>query len=88
MLQNHPNPFNSETAIDYRLPAMSEVELAVFDLAGQRVATLARGSRAAGAHRVRWDGRDEAGHRLASGVYLFRLTSGAELRQRKVLLLR
>lgn len=88
LLQNYPNPFNSETAIDYGLPAMGEVELAVFDLAGQRVATLVHGSRAAGAHRVRWDGRDEAGHRLASGVYLYRLTSGGELRQRRMLLLK
>lgn len=88
LLQNYPNPCNSGTTIDYRLPATGEVELAVFDLAGQLVATLVRGPRSAGSHRVQWDGRGEAGRGLASGMYLYRLTSGAQVRERKLLLLK
>ncbi len=68
--QNHPNPFNSETVIRFALPEASLVELAVYNLTGQKVATLVRGERPAGMFAVRWDGRDEAGGELASGIYL------------------
>jgi len=87
--QNYPNPFNSDTAIGFALPTAAEAELALFNLAGQRVATLAQGRRQAGAHTVRWDGRDDHGHALASGVYLYRLQVGQrQVETRKLLLLR
>ena len=86
--QNYPNPFNSETVIEFALPAAVEIELTVFNLAGQRVATLAQGHRAAGSYILRWDGRDEQGRRLASGVYLYRLQAGDQTEARKLLLLR
>lgn len=71
--QNYPNPFNSETVIGFTLPMEEEVELSLYNLGGQRVATLARGWRPAGYHTVRWDGRDDLGRELASGVYLYRM---------------
>lgn len=71
--QNYPNPFNPETTIAYRLPQAASVELAVYDLSGRRVATIATGMKAAGAHAARWNGRDGAGNRVASGVYFYRL---------------
>ena len=85
--QNWPNPFNGATVIRFALPVTTRVELAVFDLLGQRVASLARGEYAAGNHAVRWDGRDEQGRNLASGVYLYRLRSGYRMETRKLLLL-
>ncbi len=85
--QNFPNPFNSQTLIRFALPASGEVELAVYNLAGQRVVRLAEGARAAGAYTVRWDGRDGSGRELASGVYLYRLRAGEQLESRKLLLL-
>ncbi|MBI2503069.1 MAG: T9SS type A sorting domain-containing protein [Candidatus Latescibacteria bacterium] len=88
LFQNYPNPFNSSSVIRFSLPASGEVELAVFDLAGQKVAVLAGGMREAGAYTVRWDGRDEQGHELASGVYLYRLQSGAQVETRKLVLAR
>ena len=66
--QNRPNPFNSSTVIRFVLPASDRVELAVYNLAGQRVATLVKGAREAGVYAVRWDGRDTSGQALASGV--------------------
>ncbi len=76
--QNFPNPFSrnggTETVIRYALPQESEVALSIFDLNGRQVARLVEGMRAAGEHRVRWDGRDEKGKRAPSGVYLYRLT--------------
>ena len=89
LLPNYPNPFNSGTVIRFSLPASGAVELAIFDLVGQRVAALTRGVRQAGTHAVRWDGRDEAGRALASGVYLCRLRTGdAREETRKLLLVR
>ena len=85
--QNYPNPFNSSTMIRFSLPTSEAVELAVYNLAGQKVAILASGSRPAGTHIVRWDGRDAGGRDLASGAFLYRLQAGARVETRKLLLL-
>ena len=86
--QNHPNPFNSQTVLRFSLPRAAEVELAVYNLAGQRVARLAGGHLEAGVHTVRWDGRAETGRGLASGVYACRLRTEDRTLSRKLLLLR
>ena len=88
--QNYPNPFNSATVIRFSLPTAADVDLAIFNLAGQRVATLADGVRAAGSYTLRWDGRDDDGRALASGVYLYRLRTGDEqqVETRKLLLMK
>ena len=80
--QNYPNPFNPETTIRYVLPRAAEIDLAVFNLTGQRVATLVEGRQSAGEHTATFRGDN-----LASGVYFYRLRSGAtELTQRMILL--
>lgn len=86
--QNYPNPFNSSTAIRFALPERSEVELAVYNLMGQKVTTLVEGVREAGVYTVRWDGQDGHGQGLASGMYLYRLQAGKQVETRKLLLLR
>ena len=86
--QNFPNPFNSGTAIRFALAADDEVELALYNLAGQKVATLIDGAREAGTYTVSWDGRDDRGGDLGSGVYLYRLQAGAQAQTRKLLLMR
>ena len=86
--QNHPNPFNSQTVLRFALPRPSEVELTVYNLAGQLVARLARGHREAGVYMVQWDGRTDAGVDLASGVYPYRLQTADRTLTRKLLLLR
>jgi len=87
LAQNYPNPFNSETAITFELPHSGEVELAVYNLAGQRVAVLAQGRREAGTYALRWDGRDDRGQELASGVFLYQLRAGERTESRKLVLL-
>ena len=72
--QNYPNPFNPSTLIPYQLSAPSPVRLEVFNILGQRVATLVDGEQGAGAYMARWDGTDAAGRAAASGVYFYRLT--------------
>ena len=88
LLQNVPNPFNSGTVIRFALSQSENIELAVYNLAGQQVAILVNGVREAGTFKVRWDGRDDQEHELASGVYLYRLQAGAQVETRKLLLLR
>jgi hypothetical protein len=83
-----PNPFNPQTTIEFTNPRAGQVELAVFDVRGQRIAVLESGELAAGRHTVTWDGRDEAGRRLGSGVYLARLITGEESRSRKLMLVK
>ncbi len=93
LAQNYPNPFNSETVIEYALPQSGEMQLIVYDVTGQRVVSLASGPRQAGTYALRWDGRDDAGRQMASGVYLYRLEAAAMtgdriVQTRKLLLLR
>ena len=86
--QNYPNPFNGGTIIAFELERAAKVELAIYNLIGQRVTTLMAGPREEGIHVVRWDGRDDSGRELASGPYLYRLQNGEEVETRKLLLLR
>lgn len=86
--QNYPNPFNPVTDIAYRIPEADRVELAVYNLLGERVKTLVNRRQAAGEYRVPWNGTDDYGRAVASGVYLYRLTAGKFVLSRKMLLLR
>jgi hypothetical protein len=81
--QNYPNPFNPATAIQYNLPRPGAVMLDVFNSAGERVAVLDEGERAAGLHTVRFDAA-----RLASGVYFYRLQAGGFSETKRALLVR
>ncbi|MBI4232913.1 MAG: T9SS type A sorting domain-containing protein [Chloroflexi bacterium] len=74
--------------IRFSLPASEEVELVLYNLMGQEVATLVKGRRGAGEHAVRWDGRDGSGHELTSGTYLYRLRAGGQVETRKLVLVR
>jgi len=78
------NGVNPETTIRYQLAAASDVELAIFDVTGRRVRTLVRGRRNAGQHSVTWDGRDDRGRVVASGVYLYRLQAGGHMQVRRM----
>ena len=88
LAQNAPNPFNSQTVLSYFLPAPGPASVEVFTLTGQRVAVLHQGPQQAGYHRLHWDGRDDAGRPLASGMYLYRLVTDEVVLARKLVLLR
>ena len=74
---NYPNPFNPSTIIPYQLAASSEVRLEVFNLLGQRIATLVDGERPAGFHTAAWNATDATGRAVGAGVYIYRMTVGA-----------
>ncbi len=92
LLQNYPNPFNPQTTIVYRLADEAEVLLTVYDALGRAVKILDAGRKAAGRRRALWNGVDEAGRAVNSGVYFLQLdavsTSGALRLSRKIVLLR
>jgi flagellar hook assembly protein FlgD len=70
---NYPNPFNPTTVINYALPRESRVTLRIYNIIGQKVVTLVEETRGAGYYEVLWDGRNEAGVSISSGVYFFRI---------------
>ena len=86
--QNYPNPFNPETTICYGVANTGTVRLSLYALTGQRVRTLVDGERPAGSYFVTWDGTDDTGQGVASGVYLCRMEAGKFSAVRKLLLVR
>jgi len=86
--QNYPNPFNPTTTIGFDLPEACRVELVIYDISGRTIRTLARGGYAAGRHQVVWDGTDERGNSVASGVYVYRLVAGEHVFVRKMVLMK
>ena len=86
--QNHPNPFNPSTTIEYSIAREVPVVLGIYDATGRLVAQLDQGVRAAGAHRVVWDGRDGRGRPVASGVYVYRIEGASDVMPRKMVLLK
>lgn len=87
-LQNVPNPFNPTTEIAYELRSSGLVRLEVFDARGGKVAALVNGYRWAGKSVVRWQGRNDDGRPLASGVYFYRLQAAGYAIVRKMALLK
>jgi len=88
LTQNTPNPFNPSTVIGFRLASDMPVHLAVYSASGQKVRELVSGQMSAGRHSVVWDGRDDAGQTVSSGVYLYRLEAGGKGEAKRMLLLR
>jgi hypothetical protein len=86
--QNYPNPFNGETTIEFYLPTASTVAIEIYNLLGQKVKTLWRGQQLAGQHQLHWDGRDEMGREVASGIYLYQLKTDGWRQTKKLILIR
>ena len=84
----HPNPFNPSTAIRYTLAEAGTLRLSVVDVAGRQVRALRQGWAEPGEHLAHWDGRDDAGRALLSGVYLLRLEAAGGMQARKLVLAR
>jgi hypothetical protein len=87
-LSNYPNPFNPRTEIIYSLPSDAEVTLTVYNILGREVIRLVEGVKTAGEHRIEWDGRDDTGREVASGIYLYRLQADAASTTKKMILLK
>jgi hypothetical protein len=86
--QNYPNPFNPGTRIDFSTSVSQEVSLTVYDILGRQVRTLVSETLPIGEHPVWWDGRDDQGAQMTSGVYLYELKSGLDRQVRRMVLLK
>lgn len=86
--QNYPNPFNPITTITYQLPATSDVELIIYNLLGKKIRTLVLERQPAGGYHIQWNGKNEAGWQVPSGVYMYRLKAGSVIHTHKMILLR
>ena len=88
LMQNYPNPFNPMTVIEYRVPKAGHVKLEIFNSLGQKVRTLVDEEKTPGNYQVVWDGRDDTGNIVPSGVYLYQLRGQNALITRKMLLVK
>ncbi|MBN2416318.1 T9SS type A sorting domain-containing protein [bacterium] len=86
--QNYPNPFNPETRISYTIPRDVTVTLSVYNLLGQKIATLVDGRMTAGSHVVTWNGKDQFGRQVGTGVYIYRIDAGTFNATNKMLLMK
>ena len=88
LFQNHPNPFNPATQISFQMPEPGRMRLIVYNALGQRVRTLVDQGVEAGFHRISWDGRDDQGRPVSSGLYLYRMEVGEFSQAHRMLLLK
>ncbi|NIT70208.1 choice-of-anchor B family protein [candidate division KSB1 bacterium] len=83
--QNYPNPFNPSTTIAYQLPKAEKVSIIIYDLLGQQVKQLVNENQEPGHYSVQWDGRDQTGHTVATGLYIYQIKAGQFNQTRKML---
>jgi uncharacterized protein (TIGR02145 family) len=88
LVQNYPNPFNPTTVIEYSVPTRSPVTIDIYNLLGEKVRTLVGETKSAGSYSVEWNGTDQSGKTVASGLYLYRIQAGKFIQSKKMLLLR
>ncbi|MEJ2637055.1 MAG: S8 family serine peptidase [Calditrichia bacterium] len=85
---NWPNPFNPTTTISFDLPGESAVSVVIYDITGKQIKSLASRRYSGGNHQIQWDGRDDAGNPVASGIYIYRLLAGEYVQSRKMMLMK
>ncbi len=88
LFQNYPNPFNPTTEIHYKLPVRQFVEIDIYNLLGEKVRTLISEIVNAGEHKILWNGKNDAGNAVSSGIYFYRLKSKNSIKIKKMTLLR
>lgn len=88
LYQNFPNPFNSGTTIRYTVPATNFIEIAIYNIVGQKIRLLLDRQISAGSLFISWDGKDDFGAAVGSGVYLYRISAGSFIEVKKMLLMR
>ena len=85
---SYPNPSRDNSTIKFTMPQAGQVKIEVYNIAGQRVKTLVNGNMDAGYHQIAWNGRNDAGQRVANGVYMYRMNSGSFVATKKLLMVK
>jgi len=88
MGKNYPNPFNPETNINYQLPEANRVQLLIYNTLGQRIRTLIDEKKEAGYYTIKWDGRNERGLQVGSGIYFVKMLAGDVVKIEKMTLIK
>ena len=88
MLRNYPNPFNPETTIEYIIPKAGQISIVLFNTIGQQVRTIVDEFKTSGTYQVIWDGRNDQGEKVNSGVYFYLMRSGSCEKNMKCVLLK
>jgi hypothetical protein len=86
--QNYPNPFNPSTTIKYDLKAKTDVTLTIYNILGQKVRTLVQANQAAGFKNVVWDGLNDSGEQVSTGVYIYRIEAEDFVKSRKMVFMK
>ncbi len=86
--QNYPNPFNPSTIISYALPKASLVKVVIYDITGREIKTLVNKEQTAGMHSVTWNGENNNGMMVSSGIYFYRISARLNVQVRKMILLK
>ena len=86
--QNYPNPFNPFTNIQYQLPRANHLRLTIYNIRGEEVRTLVDDRQEAGYYSIKWDGTNNVGEKVASGIYLYKMTAGKFMNTKKMILLK
>ena len=86
--QNYPNPFNPVTLIEYELPDDAHMNLAIYDVLGRKIRTLVSGMQPAGYAEVRWNGTDDWGNKVGTGIYFYRIETGKFSKTHKMVLMK
>ncbi len=85
--ENYPNPFNPSTTISYSLKENKHTQLVIYNALGQKIRTLVHEPQTAGIHAIQWNGQNENGEQVSSGIYFYRLTAGSFIQTRRMMLI-
>jgi len=88
LAQNYPNPFNPVTNIKFQLPEITDVKLVVYNVIGQKIKTLVKGQKNIGYYNIQWDGINDNGHQVATGIYIYRFEAGDYVKSQKMILMK
>ncbi len=88
LYQNYPNPFNPRTIVSFFVPSLQQVQIVIFDIQGRRVRSLANDVYAYGKHKLEWNGKNDRGEQVGSGVYFYRMKAGKRIFTKKLTLLK
>ncbi|MBN2366274.1 MAG: T9SS C-terminal target domain-containing protein [Calditrichaeota bacterium] len=88
LMQNYPNPFNPSTTIQYEIPRAGEVEIRIFDINGRLVKTIKNQKQVAGSYNFLWDGQNDSGNKVASGLYIYSLKFENTITSKKMILVK
>ncbi len=86
--QNYPNPFNPSTKIQYTLPENAKVTVRIYDMLGRVIKTLVSGEESAGMHQITWNGDNEAGQKVATGIYMYSISTNKFVQTKKMVLMK